>query len=136
MRALVIQVDDSRFPLVVVRFVGPNTDEEFRSYLQAMDRLLEDSRGFYGLLYDATEARMPSGRQSRMQTAWMEANEDAIRRSSVGTAFVISSVAIRGVLRAILMMQSMSTPYRVEATVAAAEAWLRDCLSAARSQRL
>jgi hypothetical protein len=124
----VIEIDDSGFPIIAVRFVGSYADDEFRAYLKRMDALLDDQRDMYGLLFDASRAKMPSGRQARLQAAWMRDNAEVVARCTVGTAFVIASPAIRGVLRAILMMQSMSTPYAVEANIAAAEAWLRERL--------
>ena len=74
---------------------------------------------------------MPTGRQARLQANWMRDNEAQIRQRTLGIAFVISSPAVRGVLKAILALQSMPAPYRVESTAADAEAWLRERLAAA-----
>lgn len=127
-------MDDSAHPIIVVRFLGTHTDDEFEGYLARMSELLADSRGIHGLVLDATQAKVPTGRQARMQANWMRDNAVGIRERTVGTAFVLSSPALRGVLKAILMMQPIPSPYRVVPTPEEATAWLRQFLAGAESR--
>jgi hypothetical protein len=120
-----IHVDDTRHPLVVVRFVGDIADHELTSYLAEMESRVLARRQTSATVMDATLVRSVTARQRRMQAEWMEKHEEALARVSVGSAFVITSAMVRGALTAILWLKPMPTPHVVVSTVAEAEAWCR-----------
>ncbi len=123
------EIDDSRFPLVVVRFVGLLTDEDFRAYLERAEAVR--SRGPNAAILDATHAGYLPARQRRMQAEWMKRHREMLRRNSLGSAFVVPSPLIRGVLTAILWIADMPGPHVVVETYAEAEEWVRAKLDAA-----
>ncbi len=122
-----IVVDDRRFPIVTVTFRGDATDAQFRAYLDQMTRMV-DRREKNAVIMDAREAVRTPPIQRRMQSEWMKTHHDSLARWSVGTAFVITSPLVRGVLTAILWLSPMATPYTVVGTVEEAESWAREQL--------
>jgi hypothetical protein len=122
------QIDDSRSPLVVVRYVGRVDDDAFRAYLDSHRKVLDKGEP-YALLADALEAGVPSPPQRRMQAEFLRVEQHRLARLCVGTAFIISSGVIRGALTAILWMQALPMPFTVLSTRAAGELWCRQRLA-------
>jgi hypothetical protein len=122
---LPIIVDDSRRPIVTVRFIGSVTDEEFHAYLREMEERVLGRKQPYVSIYDATLAVPTPATQRKMQAEWLRQHRDILVRCSLGVAFVIRSPLVRGVLTAILWMQPLEWPHVVVPTVADAEAWVR-----------
>lgn len=123
-----IHVDDSRFPLVIIRYVGTTSDDDFMRYLSKMEELVLHRRTTNAAVLDASAADATPAKQRRMQAEWMKSNEALIARYCVGNAFVITSPLLRGALTAIFWMQQPAAPTIVLATFDAAERWATDRL--------
>lgn len=117
-------VDESQWPMVVFRFRGEPTDEDFEAYLRAMESLYERGERF-AILFDARGTVQLSAKHRRRQAQWLKDNAERIRRFNVGSAFVIDSAFVRGLLTAIFWIQPMPSPHTVTETLAEAEAWCR-----------
>jgi hypothetical protein len=118
----VIEIDDSRYPLVRVTFEGHVADHVFDRYLETMSRLLQ-RRMKNAIVFDARLAKSPTPMQRSKQAAWLKANRETIQRYSCGSAFVIASAVIRGALTAILWVAPIPGAHVVVATLPEAEAW-------------
>jgi hypothetical protein len=118
-----IHVDVSRAPIVVVRFERSWTEGEFDAYLEAMETAVLSRREPTVTILDARDAMATPATQRRKQAAWLQKNEAVLRRYSLGTAFVITSPVVRGILTAILWIQPMPAPHVVVATPPEAERW-------------
>jgi hypothetical protein len=117
-----IEVDETRFPLVVVTFVGVATDAEFEAYLERMSDVMA-RREVTATVLDASRAGPTPPKQRARQADWIKANADVLRRYSAGSAFVITSPLIRGLLTAILWLAPMPQAHDVFSSRAAAEQW-------------
>lgn len=116
-----ITIDDSRSPLLVIRYVGIVSDDEFKRYLDEMKAIR--SRGPGVAVLDATGSGSTPATQRKMQADWLRRNREMLRRNSLGTAFVIPSAAIRGVLTAILWISPLPSPHIVVSTYDEGERW-------------
>ncbi len=125
-----ITIDDSRHPIVVVTFVGGATDAEFHDYLARMEQLVIERREINCTILDATAAGNTPAVQRRMQADWLKRNEDLLRQWSAGTAFVITSPIVRGLLTAIFWMSPMAAPHTIVASLDEAEHWAASQLRA------
>jgi hypothetical protein len=117
------RIDMSRHPLVVVTFDGLATDAEFDDYLTAMTRQILDRRQRSVTILDARTSGRAPATQRKKQADWLKQHEQMLRQYSLGTAFVITSPLVRGVLTAILWLQQMPTAHTVAATFEEAERW-------------
>lgn len=122
-----IEFDDTQWPLVIVTFEGVSTEPEFDDYLRRMSGYLARKETIATVL-DATRAGPTPPTQRRKQAEWMRENEAVLRRQSAGTAFVISSAVVRGVLTAILWLQPIPQEHVVVATRAEGIRWAREQL--------
>jgi len=122
-----IEVREDLAPLYVITFVGVPTDAQFDAYLEKLTRITTriDSRA---LIYDASNAGGTPPSQRKKMAEWMKRYEAQVRAGTVGTAFVLPSAIMRGVLTAILWVQPMACPHHVVATMAEAKSWCNDRL--------
>lgn len=122
-----IEIDDSRHPLVIVTFTGVATDAEFRDYLAGMTEMLQ-RRQVNAVILDSRRAAQTPPVQRKLQADWLKEHEPLLRRYSAGTAFIITSGLIRGILTAILWLQPLAGPHTVVATMEEAERWCAERL--------
>ena len=100
------------------------SDEEFASYLEAYSAYLDQDER-YGVIFDVDPSMgMVPMSQARLQMNWMKEKGPRLAEICDGVAFVLTSAVHRGVLKAILTMQSMPVGFAVFASVEDAKAWL------------
>lgn len=122
-------VDSSTFPVVMVTFDGALSDEGFAEYLAELRHVL-DRGSRYGVVFDATNAAVPSTSQRRMQADYIRSERERLKRMCVGAAFVIPNALVRGSLTAILWLQPLPYEHTVVASVSAAREWVQGRLAA------
>lgn len=130
---MAIDLDDSRFPFIVVTFNGPTTDESFEAYLQRLtDVSMRD--GPKAFLFDATLSEGAPPSQRKRMAQWMMQDMRKARGGFACVAFVFSSAVSRGVLTAILWLAPLRLRHGIFAERKEAEAF---CLAqiAAREAR-
>ncbi len=124
-----IRIDESRFPLIVVTFVGSQDEADFSAYLEWMTALAK-RRVKAVTVFDATKAGPTSATQRARQGAWIKTNRALIQQFSCGSAFVVSSAIVRGALTAILWIAPVPGPHTIVATFEEAERWALERLRA------
>jgi len=122
-----ITINDGSAPVYVVRIEGVPTGEQFDAYLrQLTDIVLRP--GPRALIFDATTAGPTPAAHRKKQAEWMKRFENETRATTVGTAFVLPSALMRGILTAILWLQPMACPHVIVATLAEGLEWARERL--------
>lgn len=117
------QIDESRFPLVSIRFSGTaSSDQNFAQYL-ADNLSIYRHQKTLAIVFDARKASAPGLRHLRMQAQWLKENKALMQAYCRGTAYVIPQPALRAVLQVIFKLQAQPVPYRLFAEVEEAEAW-------------
>lgn len=120
-----IEIDRSQSLLVVVRFLRGPTDDEFRQYLADYTRILEAEPRF-GVVFVTTPAMpMTPPRHVRLQAQFMKDYRELIEKKVVGIAFSLPSPLMRGVLRGVLMLQTIPCAHTVVGTEAEGVAWIK-----------
>jgi hypothetical protein len=95
-----INIDSSRFPLVVQRFSRDVTDEDVEAMIQKFELMFHGGRRYALLVYCDADANVMSARQRRRVSDWYRECADQVRRINVGTAVVIESALVRGAMTA------------------------------------
>ena len=127
-----IFVDETAWPLIGIRYEGDIDEREFADLLHHLTGCFERARdqgSRIGLLYDSRRGRSASALIRKMQADWQRDNGPLLGRYGAGVAFVIDSPLVRGLLRAIMWMSRIPSPYVVTATRAEAEEWLESRLA-------
>jgi len=120
-----IEIDRSQALLVVVRFHGGPTDDEFRQYIADYVQVLENEPRFGAVFVTTPTMPMTPARQVRMQAQFMKEHRERIEQRVVGVAFSLPSPLMRGVLRGVLMLQPMPCQHTVVGTEAEGVAWVK-----------
>ena len=98
------------------------SEPEFDQYLASMTQIISRAEKTLTIL-DARRAIRSPPSQRKKQADWIKMHADQLRRYSLGTAFVLTSPLVRGVLTAILWLQPLPSDYVVVGTMAEAEDW-------------
>jgi hypothetical protein len=123
-------IDASRFPLVTIIFTGvPSTDENFEQYLTEM-KALYDSGEKLAIIFDASNAALPSLKHQQRQASWLKKNDEMLKKQCLGTAYVITSGAIRVVLRMIFAITPQPVLHKICSNIDDAEEWALAQISA------
>ena len=117
-----ITLDESRWPLVIVRIVGTPTDDELDAFLAESTVRLQRKEIQVSII-DVSRADRAPATQRRKQADWMRDHESLLRRRSAGMAYVITNPMVRGVLTAIMWLQPLPVEHTVVATLEEAERW-------------
>ena len=130
--ATAITIDRSEFPILIVRYRGAPTTDEFGQYLDRLSAVYREGNRF-AMIFDSSDAESPPATQRKMQADWILKHERLIHTLNVGTAFVVPSVVLRGALTAIFWLQPLPCPHFVCAELNEARRWTRARLDAASS---
>jgi hypothetical protein len=123
-----IEIDDSRYPLLIARFPSDVTSDDFADYSARLFPLL--SRGRCALLVDAGEARLtPEVR--RLMADEMRQREAVFVEHCAGCAVVLRSTITRGIMTALTWLVTPKFPLRTFAHEEMALAWLKERLATA-----
>jgi hypothetical protein len=95
-----IEVDDTMWPLVVIRYNGPRTEADWHAMFAAYDRM-HTRRERFATINDTTSSPLPSAVERSMIGEHAKRHEDATRRYLVATCMVIENAIMRGALTAI-----------------------------------
>ncbi len=117
-----ISIDDSLWPLRVVRFVGVATPEQFDHFLEEAAEGLRQGERLVSIL-DITRGGVPTPELRQRQTEWLREYDALLREFQLGVAFVITSPLIRLALSAIFYFRPMPVPYVVTAQMSDAVLW-------------
>lgn len=115
-------MDESTWPVVTVKFMDSATDDEFDAYLRSLEALYDREKPF-AIVFDARDASYLPREYRKRQAQWIDENESQIREYLTGTAYVIPSAVLRGVLRAIFALRDQPAEYVVTESLEDAHEW-------------
>ncbi len=119
-----IQVDTRFMPILLVRYLGPVSDEAFERHLRLLETsLYAKDAPLRAVLIDARHAAPPTATQRQLQAQWQRVHAPKLYALTTGVAFVIPSPLIRSLLTAVFWIQSLPCPHEVFASVEDALSW-------------
>ena len=122
-----VSIDDSLWPLRLVRFVGVATPQQFEQYLVDSAAALRRGERFVSI-FDLTHGGVATPEHRQRQATWLQEYSSLLRELSLGVAFVVTSPLIRLSLSAIFYFQPLPTPYVVTSRFSEAALWAISCL--------
>ena len=118
-----ITLDVTRFPLVITTATGLLTDAAYKTYLLEFRAATLDRRQTYAHVYDASSVEKMASTQRSLQADYIVAHREQIARYNKGTAFVLHSPLVRGLLTAVQWMSPPPYPYTIVASREQAITW-------------
>jgi len=123
-----ITFDDSHWPLLLLRFEGVPTAQQFEAYLaRRLEYLQRQER--HGIVYDTRQTRLITSELRQRHSAWSREHNALRQRFLVGNALIITSPVIRLTMNMVLSLGREKVPYSVAATVPEAALWIASRLS-------
>ena len=126
-----IQVDDSLWPLVHIRFLGVPSTPQVEAYLARMTGLLERGERHVNLMDSSGMTGMGPPEQRHLQAAWMKRHDATLRAQALGTAFVITSPLVRLAVSVVFHLKPMHSVYLIAASLPEAATWAAHRLESA-----
>src|SRR4051812_13979234 len=124
-------IDDSRWPRVYATWPAQQlSDEDFEAMVREMSALVKRGRP-YVIIHDARRAVRPTPKQRAFAAEQQKRDAEPTRRLLRGTALVVSSPLIAGVVRAVNWITPPPFPQQIFSTMDAAEKWATQQLAGA-----
>ena len=121
-----ISIEESRRPLIAMRFDGEMSDALVQAHVEAVRGVLDRGERFALIRDPSRVSGPPSALQRRIMAQHFREDRLRLARLWVGAAFLIpSSSLVRGALTAILWIQPLPHPHTVVSNFESAEAWCR-----------
>ena len=117
-----VTFDESLWPLLVIRFEGELSSQDFNDYLARLSTYPRRQERYVCIL-DASRVRVGTREQGQRQAAWVKQHEALLRQWQLGSAHVISSPTIRLLTSLILYLQPLPSPHVIVARLGEAVAW-------------
>lgn len=107
-----VDIDRTRWPTVLYIFPEGADEEVFAAFLVEARALL-DRKERHAMVMDLSQIKQATARQRKMAADFNADNEETLRQYRVGSAFVVRSALVRGVLTAIFWMRRPPYEYTV-----------------------
>jgi hypothetical protein len=120
-----VSIDDSLWPLLVVKFSGSTSTQEFESYLNRMTDYLNRGEKLVSI-FESTEMKDSPMEHRQLQIEWVQKNDALLRERMLGTAFIIASPVVRLAMNVIQLLSKPPHPSTVSPTKEAALEWAAD----------
>jgi hypothetical protein len=118
-----ITLDESQWPLPVVRFERACSNAELEQYLTARSAWLRRGELHIPLLDTRTASQLPPPHQRQRYIDWIQRHRPLLVERSLGTAYLITSPAIRVLTSLMRHLSALTTAYIVSATPEEALGW-------------
>jgi hypothetical protein len=119
-----IDIDESLWPVVIIRYKGTTTAWQFAEMLAARSRYL-DRHERHVILQDLSQSSsMSSGELRRMQVEWLKKEEARLSQWVVGAAYVTDSAPLRLLLSIIQHLRPLPMPHVIVPRMSEAIAWI------------
>ncbi|MFY0525346.1 hypothetical protein ACN28I_20115 [Archangium gephyra] len=125
-----ITIDDSLWPLLLVKFPRVFTNAQQEQYLSQLLTYLRRGERYVGVL-DTHLLKNPSAEQRQRQADFIKEHEVLFRQCSLGTAGIVTSPLMALGARILIHLKPMPTPYYVASSLPAAVTWAADRLELA-----
>jgi hypothetical protein len=125
-----IELDDTRWPIVVVRYPKVAIDDDdFARLIEGVTSYIH-RREPWGMLNDTRDAAIPNRAQTKAIVAMYDANEALVRQYWRGTALVFDSPLFAAVVTTISWLRPPLHPLKTFRRYDDAVAWLDERLRA------
>jgi hypothetical protein len=122
-----ITFDETHWPLLIVRFSGVATPEEFEAYLAHRLACMRRQER-HVVIYDTRKARLIPSEHRQRHVEWIREYEALRDQTLLGNALIITSPVIRLTMNLVIHLRSDVLPYFVAATLPQAALWGADRL--------
>lgn len=125
-----INIDDSLWPLLQVKFPSAFTNAQQEQYLNQLSSYLRRGERYVGVM-DTHLLKNPSSEQRQRQANFIKEHEALFRQCSLGTVGIVTSPLLALGARILIHLKPMPTPFYVTSSSPAAISWAAERLEQA-----
>ncbi len=118
-----IEIDDTHWPLMIIRLRGVATDAQFEAYLSQVESLQQRGETYVSIS-DATWLGVPPASQRQRQALWSQQSEQALREQVLGHASIITSPFVRMTVSLLLHIRPLVHPHIAVSDMPSAVNWV------------
>lgn len=118
-----VTFDDSRWPLLIICYVGTMSDVEYEESLDRLSSFLQRREPFF-LIVDTSRSGMPNNAQRQRQVEWSRAHAELERTWGRGTSFIVTSPFVRVAMSLFFHVRPPGTPYVIVSDMGSALTWI------------
>ena len=122
-----ITLDDSQWPVLVVKLGRDATEQAFEEYLAAREAYLARCQP-HVVVIDTRALHLPSPRLRQRYSDWLSQHARALSQWTLGSAYIINSPAVRMMMSVIRHCARLATPFVVTETLPPSAAWAAERL--------
>ncbi|HEY6879984.1 MAG TPA: hypothetical protein VI299_18290 [Polyangiales bacterium] len=122
-------LNDSEYPVLQVTFPQGYSYEQTEAMFNDVQSFYAQNSAPFAWVVDATRVSVADAKARKLTAEHEARSKEHLRRFNAGTAFVIESAWVRGIVTAIYWISPPAYPYEVFADVAYARAWARERVS-------
>lgn len=123
-----IHVDESLWPLLLLRIEGTPSPQQFEAYLTRMSGYLERRERHVVILDLLSTSIVGLQERCEQQSAWMRQHEAQLRQWPLGVAVITDAIALRLLVRVVLHRGPLSLPHLMVSRLAEAVVWAAERL--------
>ncbi len=118
-------VSEEQWPIIVIRPPAEYDNDIHDQYLKYLGSIYERRKEKYAVVIDARKCSRPNSIQRKEENAFRTKYEDHVKQFCCGTAFVIQSAVMAGVITAIFWLKQPDTKHRSFSDIDAAFEWVK-----------
>ncbi len=118
-----VTIDDSLWPLFIVRISGTSSDMEYEESLQRLSGLLHRREPYFTII-DTSQSGTPNSAQRQRQVEFGRAHDALERTWGRGTAFIVTSPFVRVAMSLYFHVRPLSVPHIIVPDMGSALAWI------------
>ena len=116
-----LRVDDA-WPIVVFAGIEPVSADDIQSFLNGSDEVLKRKEP-HAIIVDMSQMSPVNPDMRRKVAAWLAEHQEELKKYRLGSAIVVKSNVIRGIITAIYWLQPPPYPYSICSNRDEALAW-------------
>jgi hypothetical protein len=116
-------LDDSQWPLLVVTYPADPPLEDVVSVFSEVDAFYKRNSDHFAWVVDASRVQHTEAKARKATSEHEARSKDHMRQFNCGTAFIIKSTLVRGILTAIFWLAPPAYPYEIFSDLASARDW-------------
>ncbi len=118
-----IKLDISNWPVMVLTPTDNVTDQSIQDFMITFFEVVKSKDERYALVVDLREKTNMSYRQRKLMTTELNKNKDFAEQYNAGTALIVNSAVVRGIMMSVFWLFSPKHPTDVFKTMEGAFSW-------------
>jgi hypothetical protein len=118
-----IQFDTSSWPIMVLTPTDNVTDQSIEDFMTTFFEVVRTKKERYALIVDLRQKTNLSHKQRKYMTGELNRNKDFAEKYNAGTALIVNSAVVRGIMMSVFWLFSPKHPTDVFKTMEDAFVW-------------